>query len=436
MKISWISSIKIAVAVVCAALAVVASPWFVEKFIALDHLLTKPLPFIVAASLLAALSILLLISAWKSRHARAPIQPRSAAHITITVLVSTALCALGAEIFVRTAVDPYRVFDGDTWWEYRWRQLHDASGEESITDSRYGFDRYDPILGWRPRENYSGDGVRTNSMGIRAEREFTIEPPGDVTARIVVVGDSYTWGERVRNGETYADRLDELLPGVEVINLGVHGYGTDQQFLYIREFGLRFKPDLVILGFFDLDIDRNVLAFRDYAKPRFMLDGSGELMLTNVPVPSPDEVLSRNQRLPRSYLFELARKAFSIHLGRTVLYERQRRREQTLTCAILDGAYRETKNAGAELLLVFIPWSLEEQLRSAEGLLERWAGSSGAPFLNLRKYMTTLPRERTEGLYGDPDEGGHWTPAGHRTAAEAIASTIIEKKLLPGEIRH
>lgn len=436
MKISWISSIKIAAAVVCAALAVIASPWFVEKYIALDHRLSKPLPFILLASLFAVLTIFLLTSAWRTRHARVRIQPRSVAYITITALASTALCMIGAEIFVRTVMDPYRVLNGDTWWEYRWRELHAASGEESITDSRYGFDQYDPIFGWRPRADYSRDGVRTNSMGIRTDREFTIAYPEDVAARIVVIGDSYTWGERVRNGETYADRLAELLPGVEVINLGVHGYGTDQQFLYLREFGLRFDPDLVILGFFDLDIERNVLAFRDYAKPRFELDENGELMLTNMPVPPPDEILSRAQRLPRSYLLELARKAFNIHLGRTVFYKRQRRREQTLTRAILDGAYRETKNAGAEFLLVFIPWSLDEQLRSAEGLLEQWAGSSGAPFLNLREYLKTLPREKTDRLYGDPGEGGHWTPVGHRTAAEAIASMILEKKLLPGEVRH
>ncbi|MFC1836174.1 SGNH/GDSL hydrolase family protein [Thermodesulfobacteriota bacterium] len=37
--------------------------------------------------------------------------------------------------------------------------------------------------------------------------------------------------------------------GVEVINLGVGGYGTIQQYLYLKEEGLKHKPDLVILVF-------------------------------------------------------------------------------------------------------------------------------------------------------------------------------------------
>ena len=430
MKISWFSVIKFTSAAVCAALAVIATPWFIERYIALDHRLSKPLPFIIAASLFAVSTIFLIITAWRTRHERARIRPRSVAFTAITVVVSTVLCMIGAEVFVRTAVDPYKVFNGDTWWEYRWRELHAAPGEESITDSRYGFDRYDPRFGWRPRADYSGDGVRTNSMGIRADREFAVDHPSGDTTRIVVIGDSYTWGERVANGEPYADRLAELLPDAEVINLGVHGYGTDQQFLYLRDFGLRFEPDLVILGFFDLDIDRNILAFRDYAKPRFEIDEKGALALTNVPVPSPGEILSRKQKLPRSYLVELARKAFNTHIGRTVFFERQERCKRRLTRAILDQTRRETKNAGAELLLVFIPWSIDEQLRSVEGLLADWAGTSGTPFLNLRENFEALPREKTDRLYGDPGEGGHWTPLGHRAAAEAIASMILEKKLL------
>lgn len=430
MKISWISSIKIAAAVICAALALVASPWFVERYIALDHHVLHPRPFIILVSLLAVLTVILSISAWRTRRTIIRPQRRTAVYIVITISATTALCLIGAEVFVRTAVDPYRVLSGDTWWEYRWRELHTKNGETAITDSRYGFDRYDPMFGWRPRANYSHDGVGTNSMGIRADREFSIEQSAGAAARIVVIGDSYTWGERVKNGETYADRLAELLPGVEVINLGVHGYGTDQQFLYLREFGLRFKPDLVILGFFDLDIERNTLAFRDYAKPRFMLGEGGALTLTNVPVPSPDEILSRAQRMPRSYLLELARKAFNTHIDRTVFYRRKQRYEQSLTRAILDQTQRETKNTGAEFLLVFIPWSMDERLRGAEGVLADWAGSSDAHFLNLREYLADLPDLNAGRLYRDPSEGGHWTPLGHRTAAEAIASMILEKKLL------
>jgi hypothetical protein len=57
--------------------------------------------------------------------------------------------------------------------------------------------------------------------------------------------------------------------GTEVLNLGVHGYGHDQMLLYLREEGLRYRPDVVLLGFVQIDMPRNQLSFRDYAKPRF-----------------------------------------------------------------------------------------------------------------------------------------------------------------------
>lgn len=43
---------------------------------------------------------------------------------------------------------------------------------------------------------------------------------------------------------------------------------------------------------------RNVLSFRDYAKPRFTLAG-GELRLVNTPVPAPEELLRSERRRPR-----------------------------------------------------------------------------------------------------------------------------------------
>ena len=49
-----------------------------------------------------------------------------------------------------------------------------------------------------------------------------------------------------------ASALADLLAprGVEVLNLGVGGYGTAQQLLTLEEDGLRYRPDLVVLGFF------------------------------------------------------------------------------------------------------------------------------------------------------------------------------------------
>lgn len=60
-------------------------------------------------------------------------------------------------------------------------------------------------------------------------------------------------------------RLQEMLSDrrVEVINLGVGGYGTAQQFLALRDDGLRYRPDLVVLALFSNDVINNSRALEE-----------------------------------------------------------------------------------------------------------------------------------------------------------------------------
>jgi len=47
------------------------------------------------------------------------------------------------------------------------------------------------------------------------------------------------------------------------VNLGVGGYGTTQAYLALREEGLRYAPDLVILAFFANDVLNNSHALQE-----------------------------------------------------------------------------------------------------------------------------------------------------------------------------
>lgn len=124
--------------------------------------------------------------------------------------------------------------------------------------------RSDETLGWRPRENVLGvhnqEGsfatkFRTNSRGLR-DREYSIEKPNGVT-RIVVIGDSFTWGWGVGDQEIYTEILEASLKGVEVINLGVTAFDTSQEFRYLEVEGMKYEPDIVLLGFCLNDIFTN-----------------------------------------------------------------------------------------------------------------------------------------------------------------------------------
>lgn len=129
-----------------------------------------------------------------------------------------------------------------------------------------GFYLSDPVLGQRLAPGYrgwfAGVPVSINSLGFRDDREYAVEKvPG--TFRIIVLGDSVTFGHGTLSSTTYPflleQRLKQWRPAVkwEVWNLGVPGYNTSQELAYLREVGERYQPDLVIVGFYPNDFTAN-----------------------------------------------------------------------------------------------------------------------------------------------------------------------------------
>jgi len=106
----------------------------------------------------------------------------------------------------------------------------------------------------------------------------------------------------VSNSETYASLLQDMLPNTEVINLSVFGYGYDQMLLMLKEEGFKYHPDIVIIPYLETDKKRNMINFRDYAKPKFVLKNN-KLVLTNTPILTPAQY--RKKEFFRSKLVDL-----------------------------------------------------------------------------------------------------------------------------------
>ena len=109
--------------------------------------------------------------------------------------------------------------------------------------------------GTEPSQEYPGKDVNIaiNSSGLRGD-DIT-EEKASGTKRILILGDSYTFGVYVNNDETYAAVLGRELRkdgyAVEVLNAGyADGFETDQEYTWLVNEGLKFKPDVVIYGFF------------------------------------------------------------------------------------------------------------------------------------------------------------------------------------------
>lgn len=92
---------------------------------------------------------------------------------------------------------------------------------------------------------------RANTQGWR-DVEHTLEkPPGRV--RILFVGDSFTYGT-VAVEALYTRWVEAKLHAlgydqVEVISIGVGGWGPDQELEAIRNEGVRYRPDVVVYQF-------------------------------------------------------------------------------------------------------------------------------------------------------------------------------------------
>ncbi len=131
---------------------------------------------------------------------------------------------------------------------------------------RPGFYVSDAVLGQRLAPNYdgwfAGVPVKINALGFRDDRDYAIEKSAG-TFRILVLGDSVTFGHGTRSDTTYPylleRRLREWKPEIEwqVWNLGVPGYATSQELAYLERVGTQYRPDLVIVGFYQNDLAGN-----------------------------------------------------------------------------------------------------------------------------------------------------------------------------------
>ena len=106
--------------------------------------------------------------------------------------------------------------------------------------------------------NRMGTVIKTNLKGLR-DYEFPEKKPEGVF-RIIVLGDSITEGHAIDIESTYPKKLEKLLNKGkptrkhEVINCGVTGYNTFQELIFLKEKGIKYQPDLVIVGFCPNDI--------------------------------------------------------------------------------------------------------------------------------------------------------------------------------------
>src|SRR4029453_1113249 len=222
---------------------------------------------------------------------------RASGPLVAALSVAATLLALEGAVRLRLSSAnrdalPHVGVDAETQRRLEWV----GAGRAARGAEAWEIDIPDPTLGWRPKPGISVHSVHpgsydvmvtTNPQGLRGARP-ALQPRRPGTTRVAVFGCPQTFGSGVQDDETFSARLEASLHDVEVLNFGVHGYGTDQMLLRWEREGVDYAPDVVVLAFAYYHLGRNVTRFRFYAKPRLPLAGAGALRLEGVPVPHPD----------------------------------------------------------------------------------------------------------------------------------------------------
>ncbi len=326
------------------------------------------------------------------------------------------------EIGARATLTPRQTLTGRDWWiQWHIDYARDHQTEDKAFLPRWeGMGEYNPKLGWILKPGYRDELLTVNQQGIRGDSPVPESKPlGE--KRVLFLGDSFMLGLEVKDNEAAAHVLEDMLDGVRTINLSTPGYGTDQQYLTLKERGLKFNPDLVVIGANALSADRNLIPFQEQAKPFFELNNE-ELVLKNVPVPnySLDE-LREQITAPPSYLCRLGSKCI------TELCENAPNSYKwKLYTRILDNLVADMNAINVPVMIVHIPFSPSLTPDPAESVLHNWADDKNVTFLAFREVYSTLTDAQRKEVYKY-----HLSPFGNRILAEAILTEIMKNSLLP-----
>ncbi|NUM54948.1 MAG: hypothetical protein HUU46_14975 [Candidatus Hydrogenedentes bacterium] len=167
----------------------------------------------------------------------------------LSTVISGAVLEMGARILFPMAkpIPPVSVYDPDTWW---------TLGPNSHGEFQFPTN---PLGAPKTMGTFTAD---TSSQGLR-DRDYGPKQPGEY--RILLIGDSFTYGWGVNEDDMISRRLEAHLNSAggsrkfTVMNGGDEGYGPWQERIRLNKIGFLLEPDLVIAQLFPAnDVDNSL----------------------------------------------------------------------------------------------------------------------------------------------------------------------------------
>ena len=296
-----------------------------------------------------------------------------------------------------------------------------------------------------------GLSVSFNSTGMR-DREHSVEKTEGVF-RLLVLGDSFMEALQLPFEASFPSLLEGDLSRrtrrrFEVLNASVSGWGTDDELKYLMSYGLRWKPDLVVVAM-TLHNDIN-----DNLRERFHTTRNGALIEKRNTMSSlayrviqlkgfmatrfhTYQLLIRARRVTEMRIEANQLEAHVVDLFRVAEDERMSRGLE-LTTLLLDRIHVIASSAGSRTAVVLVPLAvqlsdseftrivgsgrgleIDRPQRLIRGICER----TGIAVIDLLPGFQEWTASGGGSLYLERD--GHWNEAGHRLAAAIAGSELV-----------
>lgn len=331
--------------------------------------------------------------------------------LTALAVEGSARLALSSDAFLRQV-------DGATPTGRRLASQHRArkalaQDREALSRVGAGRLRFDPDLGWVPRPGEHAPQGRRTVIGPDGLRHTGPPRRG---APLLLVGDSFTFGDEVADDETWAWHLADDLDR-PVLNGGVLSYGLGQTVLRAEALLDEHAPAQLVVGVTSVMLVRTDLSWDAWRKPRFTLQ-DGSLVPPDTPLPAPEALLAP----PPSAALALARVWTETLTGDLTDLQPVR--------PLLDALVaRLVAQADVPVLWVYLPVA-EELTRPP-----RAPAMDGQAWLAQRCATDGLacldPTERLRQAHAEGIplvRGAHWSPEAHRLLAEAVATHLASRQ--------
>lgn len=302
--------------------------------------------------------------------------------------------------------------------------------------------------------------IKVNSKGWR-DTEHSFEKPDVV--RILILGDSFVENFQVPLENTFFRQLEERLNNesdkkYEIIAMGLGNTGTAQQFIALKEYGLKYNPDLVVQLFYTNDIKNNSKELNNNPYvPYLKFENGGAVVIPpNIKATSRTKELLKKSRLIKllldarqNLLIQKENKNYKYPIDYHV-YDKQYLEEYKKAWELTEKSILNTKRLcdvnKIDYFLITIPAKEQVDEETWKGILESYKIDKNT--MNLEKpdklmdefctkneincafslpYFKNREKEIHENLFFPKDS--HWTEKGTNVIADFLENTLISSLL-------